>query len=194
MPWAMNRPPCGKRDMVRLRVAADAAGRPGISVENCDGREDQRAGDTGEKNVSRQWPKREVKLRAPDAAQRQHQHDGSACDDADRPAPGRADRALGSPAHQPECGVKRRDRLSVCHPPRRAAPHQQAAEGNDEGRNAEIGDDKALQGAKDDAEEKPGRQRYYPGCRMFEAEKLRKEHGLNDAHDHANEAEHRTNR
>ena len=69
-----------KRDMVRLRVAADAAGRPRISVENRDGREDQRAGDTGEKNVSRPWPKREVKLRAPDAAQRQHPRDGSACD------------------------------------------------------------------------------------------------------------------
>ena len=62
--------------MVRLRVAAHAAGGPWISVENCDGGEDQCAGDTGEKNLSRYRPEREVKLGAPGAAQRQHHHDG----------------------------------------------------------------------------------------------------------------------
>jgi hypothetical protein len=71
---------------------------------------------------------------------------------------------------------------------------QEAAERDDEGRNAEIGDHQALESTEYDAEDQAARQRENPGRRMFEAEQLREQVGLDDAHDHADEAEHRSDR
>ena len=168
-----------KRDMIRLRIAAHAAGRPGIGVENCDGR----------RGSARRRRRRE-KFRRPSAAAGNE----TWCAGRDlAPAPPRPRRSAMTPTTQLhaapiEPSVPPPISLNVlssgatvcplCHPPGRAAPDQQTAERDDEGRNAEIGDHKALERAKDDAEEKPGRKRQHPCCRMFEAEKLRKQHGL----------------
>ncbi len=125
---------------------------------------------------------------------RHERDDRGAGEKADRPAPRRADRALRTAAHQPERSVQRRDGLAARHPPRRAAPHQQAAERDDEGRHAEISDDKTLQRAEPDADEEPGRERDDPGRRIFEADELRQQIDLHDAHHHAEKAEHRPDR
>src|ERR1700722_14044452 len=101
----------------------------------------------------------------------QGDHGGTA-DKRNEPAPTRADRAFRSTAHQPKSRVERSDGLSARDPPRPAAPNQKAAERDDEGRHAQIGDDVALQRADKDAERQPGRERYDPGEGAFEAEKL----------------------
>jgi len=82
----------GKRNMVRFGVAAHAADRPGISVDDCDRGKDGSAGDAAEKDFGRHRPQREVKLLAPGAAVRQQQHDRDAGDQADHPTPDLADR------------------------------------------------------------------------------------------------------
>jgi len=125
---------------------------------------------------------------------RQQADDCGAAEKANHPAPGRTDRAFRPAAHEPESLIERRDRLPARDPPGAAAPDQEAAKGDDEGRHAEIGNDIALQRADQDADDKSNRECDRPGGGIVEAEKLRQQIGLNDPHDHAEEAEHRADR
>ena len=65
----------------------------------------------------------------------------------DDPAPERADRAVEAAAEQLEGLVERRDRLAVVDLVGGVAKEQQAAERDDEGRDAGIGDERALHSA-----------------------------------------------
>ena len=110
-------------------------------------------------------------MRCDAAVEQQRQTTAAQATSADDPAPGRADRAVAAAAHQLEGRVHRRDGVAAGHPPGGAAPDQQAAERDDEGRNAEIGDDEALERADQQRRAtKPDRQRDDPDRRIAEAE------------------------
>src|SRR5262249_48381009 len=126
-----------------------------------------------EKDIRRDRPQRKGEGFTPGASMHQQRDDRGATEQADRPAPGRADRAFRSAAHEAEPRIKRRNGLPTRDPPGAAAPDQKTAERDDEGRHAQIGNDEALQGADEDADYKPHRERDDPGDGIFEAEKLR---------------------
>ncbi len=96
-------------------------------------------------------------------------------------------------ADRPEAGNPR-DGLALRDPPGRAAPDQQAAERDDEGRHAEIGDDGTLRAADQRADGDRRQHRDEPGQRMLEPPDRRKPLRLHDADHHADEAEHGADR
>ena len=95
-------------------------------------------------------------------------------------------------AHEGEAVIKRRDGLTCCHPPGRAAPEQLGAERDDESGNAEIGDERTLKGANRRAERKRDDDRDDPDRRVVEAEIDRQNMHLRDADDGRDEADDRS--
>ena len=106
----------------------------------------------------------------------------------------RADRAVRAAAHQGEAVVERRDGLARRHPPRGAAPEQLGAESDDEGGNAEIGDERAVKGADRRAERQRDDDREDPDRGIVEAEIDRQDADLRDADDRRDEADDRADR
>ena len=79
------------------------------------------------------------------AAGEDKRDDAGACQQPDDPASHLPDRAERAATQKREGRVDRRDRLAPGQKERHAAPDQKTAQGNDEGRNAQIGDNIAVQ-------------------------------------------------
>src|SRR5690606_27494334 len=107
------------------------------------------------------------------------------------PAPERADGAVGAAAHEAEGGVERRHGAPARYSPCGSAPYEKAAERHDEGGNAHIGDDVAMQSADRGTEHNAERKRQDPDRGMAEAQPVRQDLRLRHAHNHADEAEKR---
>ena len=73
-------------------------------------------------------------------------------------------------------------------PRRRDRPDEQAAEGDDEGRHPDVGDDEALERADDGTESEAERQRDDPRVRARPSESRREPLRLHHGHRHAEEA------
>ncbi len=120
--------------------------------------------------------------------------DHHAGDGRDHPAPVRPDRTIGAAAEQLEIVVDQRNGLALGHRPGGAAPDQQAAQRDDEGGHAEIGDDEAVQRADQRAGEDAGDQREDDDGGAVEAEGRHQIARLEHRHDHAGDAEDRAHR
>ena len=171
----------------------DALG-PRISVHDRGRAGDKQTTDDADQIFGPHRPLREAEARPPLPAGVEAEHDGGAGEQGERPAPQGADRTLRAAAHQGEALVERRDGLARRHPPRRAAPEQLGAEGDDEGGNAEIGDERAVKGADRRAERQRDDDRNDPDRRVFEAEIGRQDMDLRDADDRRDEADDRSDR
>src|SRR5208337_295079 len=137
-------------------------------------------------------PLRETEARPPLATGVEAENDDYAGEQAKRPARRGADRTVRSAAHQSEARVERSDRLARRHPPGRAAPEQLGAEGDDEGRYTDIGDERSVQGADRRADRQRDEDRENPDRRIVEAEIGRHDADLRDADDRRNEADDRS--
>ena len=149
----------GHGNIVGLRIGRRDPLGPGIGVDDRGRAEDDEAADDRDHIFRPHRPLRETEPRPPLTAGVEAEHDAGAADRGDHPARGRADRAVRAAAHQREAVVERRDRLARRHPPRGAAPEQLAAERDDESRNAEIGDQRAVKGADRRADRQARRSR-----------------------------------
>ena len=97
-----------------------------------------------------------------------------------------------APAHQREAVVERRDRLACRHPPRGAAPEQLPAERDDEGGDADIGDQRAVKCADGGADRERHDDGNNPDRRIVEAEIERQNMDLRDADDRRDKADDRS--
>src|SRR5690606_19608759 len=187
-------PPVGDGDVVGFGIAADNADRPWIGIGDPDGAQYCGAGHGAEKDFGPERTK--GKLEPPPLAPSVQQHEChcDAAGQAYRPAPECADGARGTASHELEGSIERGDGLAVGNPPGRSAPHQQAAQCDDEGRNFEIGNDEALNRTYDQAEGyayEEGNQPD-PGIAQFETHLLHENARLHHAHYHADETLDRT--
>ena len=104
---------------------------------------------------------------------------------------------VGSAADHAEGAVDAGDRRPLGEHPDDAAEGEQAAERDDEGGHADVGDDEALEAADEDADADPERQRHDPHQRAAdrrEAQDVGQEVGHEDGVDHGDDADLRTDR
>ena len=181
-------------DIVVGRVFCRHPLRPGIGVDDRGRAEDEEAADDRDDIFGPHRPLRETEPRPPLPSGVQAEHDACAADRGQRPTRRRSDRAMRPPAHQREAVVERGDRLTRRHPPGRAAPEQLPAKGDDEGRNADVGDQRALKGADRRADRQGEDDGDDPDRRIVEPEIDRQDADLGDANDCRDEAHDRSDR
>ena len=167
---------------------------PGIGVDDRSRAKNDKAADDRDHIFGPHRPLRKTKSRPPLTAGIEAEDDAGASERGQRPARRRPDRAVRAPAHQREAVVERCDRLAGRHPPRRAAPEQLPAEGDDEGRNADIGDERTVKGANRRADRQSNHDGDYPDRRIVEAEIDRQNMDLRHADDGRDEADDRSDR
>ena len=167
---------------------------PGIGVDDRSRAKDDKAADDRDHIFGPHRPLRKTKSRPPLTAGIEAEDDAGASERSQRPARRRPDRAVRAPAHQREAVVERCDRLAGRHPPSRAAPEQLPAEGDDEGGNAEIGDERTVKGANRRADRQSNHDGDHPDRRIVEAEIDRQNMDLRDADDGRDEADDRSDR
>ena len=140
-----EQPALGHDDIVRCRLAFGDPFRPGIIVDHPGRAERDETAYRRERQFRPHRALRKIVARAPPAAGIEAGNDADAAQHAQGPARHRADRAERAAAHQREPLVERRDRRARRHPPGRAAPEQLSAERDDEGGDAEIGDQRSVE-------------------------------------------------
>src|SRR5690606_25736808 len=150
--------------------------------------------DDAERILGPHGAKREVELEPLLAAVNQQPDDPGTGRKSDDPAAGRTNRTIGPAADQREIRIHWRDGLSSRQEERGAAPDEQPAERDDEGRNAAVGDKPAMKGADQGSNRHADDGGDDPDCRMTESEPLRQYPDLGDPHHHGREAEKGTHR
>ena len=128
------------------------ARRPVVAVGDPDGAEDEPAADHAEQDLGPHRPEGEAELASLPAGVEQQEDDTDADGDAQDPAHGPAERAGRPTAEQHEGGIVRGDRRPAAEDPDDPAEDEQATEGHDERRHADVGDEEALEPADQGAE------------------------------------------
>ncbi len=117
--------------------------------------------------------------------------DGDTGDGRDDPASQLAHRTPRPAPHELEGGVHGGHGTSARQRPGRPPPHQQSAQGDDEGGHPHIGDDEALEQADDGSQGQPGDEGDDPDGGVPEPEQVGQDLGLEDGDGHPDEAQHR---
>ena len=170
MPVGMFRPPGGSVIPCAAAYCVASGRRPGVGVGDRDRAEDGGAADDADGDLGPHRPDRESVAAPPAPAGTERVDDRDAGEAADDPAGHLAERARRAAAEQPEGRVQRGDRLALRVPEDEAAPDQQAAEGDDERRDAAVGDDEALEPPMSAPRARPISERDDPGVGLVEAE------------------------
>ena len=111
------------------------------------------AADNPEKGIQPHRTEPEAELATTTATQDEEGDDPDTGDPTHDPAPGLSQRAPGPTSEKLEGQVHGGDGPTAGGEPGEATPHQQSAQGHDERGNADIGDDRALEGADQGAED-----------------------------------------
>ena len=181
-------------DIVVGRVFCRHPLRPGIGVDDRGRAEDEEAADNRDDIFGPHRPLRETEPRPPLPSRVQAEHDACAADRGQRPTRPRSDRAVRASAHQREAVVERGDGLTRRHPPGGAAPEQLRAQSDNEGWNAEIGDQGSVEGPDRRADRQGDDDGDDPDRRIVEPEIDRQDADLGDANDCRDEAHDRSDR
>ena len=128
-------------------VFLDVARRPDVAVHHSSRAKNHGAADASHGPFRPVGAQRKAMTLAGFAAAVEGPDDCRAGDDCKDPAAGPAQRPERTATDQREGFVKWGDGLAACDQKRGATPDQQAAECDDEGRDAQIGDQAALKGA-----------------------------------------------
>src|SRR4029077_16557287 len=139
-------------------------------------------------------PDGETELPALSPAVPQDEHHGYAQDDSEDPAHRPAERAGGPTPDQDETGIVGRDGRAAAEDPHDATEAEQTAQGDDEGRDPDVGDDEALQPADERAEADPEREGDDPADRMVDPDRARKDVGHQHGIGHADDPDERADR
>ena len=180
--------------MVSGGVVRRHAFGPWIVIDDPGRADRDQTADDRDRRLRPHRPLREAEPRPPLPPGVEAEQDRRANQRAKSPTRHGADGAERAAADQREAVVERRDGLTSRHPPRGAAPEQLAAEGDDEGRNAEIGDEGAVQRADRAADDEAEDDGEDPDRGAVDAEILGQDVDLRHADDRRDEAEDRADR
>src|SRR5579872_345810 len=181
--------------IILLGVTLGDARRPVIRIDDEHGSKRQDAADNAEEKLGPDGTLWEAEAPSRGAIRQYPRDDPDAGENAQDPTRGAADPSCPRrAADQFKIAIHRRDGLAADHPPSCAVVNNEATQSNDEGWDAGVSDEEAVESAEQRAEAERDDHGDDPDDRMTGAQRRRQPIGLCDTSDDADEAQHRADR